>query len=218
MCIVSIYSHSDNEIILTQNRDESILRPTAENIQTKQIHEKLYTGPVDLVSGGTWMYHSEDYLVCLLNGGYQKHKHQPPYRMSRGILVLELLRYRFIDKFTKEVKLHGIEPFTMIMISRKSNEKKILVWDGNQKSIEDVSEQNLVVRSSSTLYSDEEKTHHKKYFENLKGDYNPKKIKKIHHQLKMLKNNKFPTVQTTSITQITQSKDLVKLKFCPIKT
>ncbi len=215
MCIVSIFSDNLGNFILTHNRDETILRPSSDGIQTHEIFSKSFTGPMDLVSGGTWIYYSENYAVCILNGAYEKHSHRPPYRMSRGLVILQLLKYNSMDGFIDEVNLDGIEPFTMIMLNRNSDEKKILVWDEIQKYKEDVSEEKIIVRSSSPLYSIEEKSSHKQAFENLEK-LDSQTIFQLQDELKMLENNKFPTVQTTSITQIIQNHQQIDLKFCPI--
>ncbi len=215
MCIVSIFSDETGNFILTHNRDESVLRPSSEGIEKHERYGRAYTGPVDLNSGGTWIYYSENYVSCILNGGYIKHAHRPPYRMSRGLVILELLKYASMDEFINEIELDGIEPFTMMMINRHSNEKKILIWDEKRKYREDVSGERLIVRSSSPLYTEEEKTEHKAAFGNLE-EINSEKIFELHDELKMLQNDKFPSVQTTSITQIVQMENKLDLKFCPI--
>lgn len=215
MCIVSIFSDEKGNFVLTHNRDETHLRPTSKRVETREIHDQEFTGPVDLVSGGTWIYYSEKYIACILNGAYIKHSHLPPYRMSRGLVMLELLRYDSIDEFIQEIDLNEIEPFTMIMIDRFSLEKKILVWDGLKKYKENVSDEKLIVRSSSTLYTEEEKQRHVKYFLNLDTVF-PDEAFKLHDKLKMLENNKFPTVMTTSITQIIKNENQIHLKFCPV--
>lgn len=215
MCIVSIYTKKNGDFIFTQNRDESYLRPTSDEVQKKEIYNQIYYGPMDEVSGGTWMYYSENYVCSILNGAYKKHTMNPPYRMSRGLLILELLKYPSIDTFIKEINLEGIEPFMMIMIHRLTKEKKILVWDEVNKHTEDVSEERLIVRSSSPLYTNHEKEIHKKKFENL-SPIDPEKIFELQDELKMLPNDRFPTIQTTSITQIVSLNNQLKLKFCPI--
>lgn len=215
MCILSIYSKPNGDFILTQNRDESHLRPTSHEIITRYFEGKPFTGPIDLVSNGTWMYYTEDYAVCILNGEYKKHSHQPPYRKSRGLILLDFLQYTSVEEFVNEIDLEGIEPFTMVMVHRKSSERKILVWDEKRKYLEDHSGKELIVRSSSTLYDSSEKEFHLKEFENLEKP-NGKNVFEIHDELKMHPNLKYPTVQTTSITQIIQEENVIKLKFCPI--
>lgn len=215
MCIVSVFSLENNDFILTHNRDESHLRPTSNEIFTEEINGKKYIGPKDLVSGGTWIYSSDNYVCCILNGEFKAHTHQPPYRKSRGLVLIDLLNYSSFDEFSEKVELDGIEPFTMIVLNRKSNEKKILVWDETTKHLEDHSNEKLIVRSSSPLYSNEEKLFHKSKFEILNSQ-NPDDIFQLHKELMMLPNEKFSTVQTTSITQINVQNQEIKLQFCPI--
>jgi uncharacterized protein with NRDE domain len=215
MCVVSIFSEKNGDFILTQNRDESNLRPSSNEVENKEIYGVEYSGPVDLHSGGTWIYYSGKFAVCVLNGANKKHKHRPPYRKSRGLMILELLKFNSINEFIEEVNLAEIEPFTMIMLNRQNNEKKILVWDGTEKFSENHSDEKLIIRSSSTLYDETEKDNHRKAFENLKVK-NPEQIFELHQQIKMLKNRKLHSVMTTSITQITQKQNQIHLKFCPM--
>lgn len=216
MCILSIFSKTNGDFILTQNRDESIYRPTSPNVETREFYGQKATGPIDLNSGGTWIYYTDKYVVCVLNGAYENHSHLPPYRMSRGLVILELLKFNSIEEFISEINLNGIEPFTMVMIDLKLNQKKILVWDGKQKFIENLSDEKLVARSSSTLYNTSEKLYHKINFKELDLII-PDHIYKLHQKLAMPKNDKFPIVQSTSITQIIHSGEKTNLKFCPIQ-
>lgn len=215
MCILSIFTKDHGDFILTQNRDESIYRPTSPNIETREFYGQKVTSPVDLNSGGTWIYYTSKYVVCVLNGGYENHSNRPPYRMSRGLIILELLKFNTIDEFISEINLDEIEPFTMIMIDLESNQKKILVWNGHDKFVENLTEEKLIVRSSSTLYDFSEKLYHQQNFEKL-NLINSEKIYKIHQKLAMPKNDKYPIVQSTSITQIVHSGKNTDLKFCPI--
>lgn len=216
MCILSIFSKSNGDFILTQNRDESIYRPTSPNIETREFHGQKVTSPIDLNSGGTWIYHTEKYAVCVLNGGFENHSHRPPYRLSRGLVILELLKFNSIDEFISEINLMDIEPFTMVMIDLIQQEKKILVWNGDEKFVEDLTDEKLIVRSSSTLYDAPEKLFHKEKFEEL-DLINSEEIYKIHQKLAMPKNDKYPIVKSTSITQIIHSGKNIHLKFCPIE-
>lgn len=215
MCIVSIFSKKNGDFILTHNRDESHLRPTSKEVSTQKIHQQIYTSPNDLVSGGTWIFHSEKYVACILNGEYVKHSHQPPYRKSRGLVLLDILKHSDFDTFFIEENFDKIEPFTMIVVDRSSLKKNILVWDGKEKHLENVSDLNLIVRSSSPLYNTSEKSAHQAKFEQL-NQPTPTTIFQLHQELKMLPNDRFPTVQTTSITQIIQEQNEIQLQFCPI--
>lgn len=216
MCILSIFSQPSGDFILTQNRDESIYRQTSRNAEVREFFGHKVIGPVDLNSGGTWIYHTDKYAVCVLNGGYEKHMHKPPYKKSRGLIILELLKYDSVEEFIPHVELDGIEAFTMVIINLKQNQKNILVWDGKQKFREDVSTEKLIVRSSSTLYDISKKYYHKQVFENSRT-IQPLEIYNTHKNLAMPANMQFPGVQSTSITQIIHQGNRTELKFCPIE-
>lgn len=215
MCILSIYFQPNGDFIITQNRDESHLRPTSDKIETRKFGTKEFTGPIDLVSNGTWMYYTDSFVVCILNGEYEKHQHRPPYSRSRGLIALDFLNYNTVNEFVEQINLEGVEPFTMVMLDRHSNYKTILVWNGHHKYLEDHYDEQLIVRSSSTLYDAEDKLVHLTEFQDLTNP-NEEMILQKHHELKMQPNDRFPTVQTTSITQIIQIDNQIELKFCPI--
>jgi uncharacterized protein with NRDE domain len=82
---------SNNKIIVTSNRDEAVLR-TAIPPKTYLIDGKKITFPKDPKAGGTWYAVAENgILLVLLNGAEEKHEHQPPYKRSRGLVVLEII-------------------------------------------------------------------------------------------------------------------------------
>lgn len=91
MCTVTYLPLRNKNFILTSNRDETPLRKT--------IPPKMYiengvelTYPKDELSGGTWIGTSNrNRLVCLLNGGFKKHIRNTYYKMSRGIVVKNIL-------------------------------------------------------------------------------------------------------------------------------
>ncbi len=91
MCTVTYLPLENDSFILTSNRDESPMRKT---IPPKKYIENgvelIY--PKDELAGGTWIGLSEkDRLVCLLNGGFEKHKRNTYYKMSRGVVVKNIL-------------------------------------------------------------------------------------------------------------------------------
>lgn len=215
MCIVSIFFEEDGGFTLTHNRDESIFRPFSENTETQKKYGQLYTAPLDLVSGGTWIYYSSQFAACILNGAYKPHMHDPPYRLSRGLLILELLRYRSLGEFIAEVDLSGIEPFTMIMIDKLNHDAKILVWDEVQKHSEDLNGHKVVIRASSPLYTAVEKQEVNEIFMKMKHP-DPDEIFEMHDRLKMTDNKDIPILKTTSITQIVHRNGKSHMKFCPI--
>jgi len=117
MCTVS-YVPLEKGFILTSNRDELAGRPTSlpPDFYITEDGLSLYY-PKDPMGKGSWIATSEDErVVCLLNGAFHTHKHQPPYNRSRGLIVLEAFQYETPFDFYQSVDLNAIEPFTMIMV------------------------------------------------------------------------------------------------------
>ncbi len=153
MCVLTILPHN-NGFILTSNRDESAKRAQATLPQFKDIGGQRMLMPIDPHAGGTWLAASETgRTIVLLNGAFQRHKHEPPYQKSRGLVVLDTFGYTYLDEFIEGYELEGIEPFTMV-ISEVRPERKIteIRWDEKQKYIKEVDAENPNLWQSATLY------------------------------------------------------------------
>ena len=150
MCTVTYLPKGKDAFILTSNRDESPLRSAVEpQIDQVGAYQVLY--PKDPLAGGTWICTAEDNrLICLLNGAFVKHERTPPYRRSRGLIVLDFFRYENAEEFLVQCDLDNIEPFTLVIYD---NQQLIeLKWDGNQKHIRRLDNQQPHIWSSATLY------------------------------------------------------------------
>nr|MBP6455490.1 NRDE family protein [Chitinophagaceae bacterium] len=86
MCTVSFLPVNKTSFILTHNRDEHINRGVAFLPIFYEISSNKIVFPKDSKANGTWISTSKNYSLCLLNGGFEKHKHEPPYKHSRGQL------------------------------------------------------------------------------------------------------------------------------------
>lgn len=162
MCTVS-YVPSISGLIFTSNRDESKLR-SADHLIKYEKKDKMVVFPPDSI-GGTWIgCNSQGEIVCLLNGAFVRHKHRPPYRYSRGLIVRAFLESnKSINELLYEIDLDGIEPFTLIYAS---TEKLIeLRWDERIKHIRSLDKNSSHVWSSSTLYSDDVQLQKRQYFQ-----------------------------------------------------
>ena len=152
MCTVSFVC-ANGKIIITSNRDEPIVRPSSPP-KSYRINNKKIIFPKDPKAGGTWFAVDDDATVLvLLNGAAEKHQWQPPYRKSRGLIVLDIISEVNPLQSWESIDLDVIEPFTMVLYQ----EQKLyqLRWNGDQKEtlILDTSKQ--YIWSSSTLYSQE---------------------------------------------------------------
>lgn len=151
MCTVSFVCSNDT-IIITSNRDEKIIRPSAIPPKNYTLNGKNIIYPKDAKAGGTWYVVDENGTVLvLLNGADEKHQVQLPYRKSRGQIVLEMISSASAKEFWNEIDLENIEPFTLVLFQ----DKKLfqLRWNGAEKSIVDLEIDKNYIWSSSTLYS-----------------------------------------------------------------
>ena len=91
MCTVSYYK-SDEFIVITSNRDESALRPSAVSPQKRSLIQSWACYPIDPLHNGTWFaINQHKNILVLLNGAEKKHTYTPPYKKSRGLILLELI-------------------------------------------------------------------------------------------------------------------------------
>ena len=115
MCTVS-FVNVNNKIIITSNRDEKIIRPSAIPPKNYNINGKNVIFPKDPKAGGTWYVVDEKGTVLvLLNGADEKHQVEPLYRKSRGLIVLELISENSPKDFWNKIDLENIEPFTLVL-------------------------------------------------------------------------------------------------------
>ena len=149
MCTVSFVCAND-KIIITSNRDEQVLRPA---IPPKNylINNKKIVFPKDPKAGGTW-YAVDDSaaILVLLNGASEKHHWQPPYRRSRGLIVLDIISGTAPIESWEAIDLENLEPFTLILYQTKQLYQ--LRWDGVEKELVRLDATKNYVWSSATLY------------------------------------------------------------------
>ena len=153
MCTVSFVSSNDT-IIITSNRDEKIIRPSAIPPKNYFLNGKNIIYPKDSKAGGTWYALDENgTIVVLLNGADEKHDVKFPYRKSRGLIVLEMISSASPKDFWQEMDLDNIEPFTLVLFQDKQLFQ--FRWNGIEKSAVDLEVDKNYIWSSSTLYSKE---------------------------------------------------------------
>lgn len=216
MCTVTYLPLENEGFILTSNRDESPMRNTIPPQKyTENDVELVY--PKDELAGGTWIGTSEKKrLVCLLNGGFEKHERNTYYRMSRGVVVKNILSVDDPVQYILDFDFDNIEPFTVVLVDwGRELTTYELVWDGTQKHFQKL-EQKPKIWSSSTLYTAEMKEERKEWFQEwLEGHktYNQGAILDFHQStdkgtegttLKM----KRPYVETVSVTSVKKEREL----------
>ncbi len=154
MCTVSFIPKSNNDFILTSNRDESPNRNTLAP-QLYEVNGVKLLFPKDEIAGGTWIGASaKKRLICLLNGGFVAHQPEESYRLSRGVVVTELLTSEDVLEKINTFYFKGIEPFTIILVDWSVDLSLYeLVWDGENIHFSKKPLQ-PTIWSSSLLYND----------------------------------------------------------------
>ena len=122
-------------------------------------------------------------MICLLNGGFENHVSKEKYRLSRGLIVKELLKSDEISEKLNTIDLNDIEPFTLVIVDWNNGLKLIeFVWTGLQKHKTDLP-QETHIWSSSTLYENTTRRKRETWFKawqsNTKG-VNQKSIIHFH--------------------------------------
>jgi len=226
MCTVTFIPKSKNGFVLTSNRDEAPHRVTIPPDFYKIKDTKLLF-PKDEVAGGTWVGISDKKrVICLLNGGFTSHERKDNYRMSRGIIVTDLLTAENTPEKIKNYDFNGIEPFTIILIDFVTDVNLFeLVWDGNKAHF---SEKPLApqIWSSSLLYDSVTKKKREQWFSTfLMEDLMPSEdqLLKFHKttgdgnmETDLVMDRGF--VATKSITQISKNGTTLSMRYEDLKT
>jgi len=165
MCTVS-FIPVGNKYYITSNRDEKLTRKKAINPRLHEHNGAKLLFPKDADAGGTWIAAKENGdAAVLLNGAFISHVADPPYRLSRGIVLLDLLAdARPSAAFTK-MNLDEIEPFTVVIFENKSLFE--FRWDGNEKYGKQLSKLQPYLWSSATLYDGLTVKKREKWFEDF---------------------------------------------------
>lgn len=226
MCTVTYLPLGENNFILTSNRDESPIRKTLPPEKYLEDGVQLVF-PKDELAGGTWIGMSEKKrLVCLLNGGFENHQRNECYKMSRGIIVKNLLTTEDPQEYINIFNFNEIEPFTIILVDWNDYLKAFqFVWDGNKKHFEEL-QQEPAIWSSSPLYNKEVQKQRKWWFKDwlLKREkFTQNSILEFHEMtgkgnsatdIKM----KRPFIETVSITSVKKENEEVTVIYKDIKT
>lgn len=208
MCVLTYIPTENNGFILTSNRDESVIREAAIPPKKYNVHGQTVFLPKDPKGGGTWIGSCGSFTLCLLNGGYQKHIPKPPYRQSRGKVVLDFYRYYNLNDFINNYSFEGIEPFTLIVINSIGNLiMNEIRWDGTRVYNKKLNTSEPQIWSSVTLYSPEVIQERERWFQDfLIQDINRDTILDFHHfgggadtrnSIKMNRDNQLKTISIT---------------------
>lgn len=162
MCTVSFIYHNET-VIITSNRDEKVIRPSAIPPRSYTCKGKNLVYPKDQKAGGTWFVaDANGTVLVLLNGGFIKHNVRSSYRRSRGLIALDIICSDSPKDFWDVIDLEDIEPFTLVLY--QNNKLYELIWDGLTKIGTQLEEKKNHIWSSVTLYPDEVRKKRSRWF------------------------------------------------------
>lgn len=162
MCTVT-FIPVDNKILLTSNRDEKLKRSKALEPAFYPDYSGKLLFPKDGEAGGTWIAASENgHVVVLLNGAFHAHVPSPPYRKSRGLILLSILNDDSPYQNFQNINLDNIEPFTLVILEEEGLYE--CRWDGQTKFFNRIDEKIPHIWSSATLYSKEVISERERWF------------------------------------------------------
>jgi uncharacterized protein with NRDE domain len=163
MCTVTYYKGA-NGIFLTSNRDENINRPDAAFIHQENLNGITVMYPIDPLAFGSWFgYRTDKSALVLLNGAFEKHRRILPYKHSRGLVLLEILKQPNFNQAWENVSLEGVEPFSLV--TYQHDQLSFKRWDGEIKYSEELNSEQPHIWSSVTLYEEEIRNVRKQWFE-----------------------------------------------------
>lgn len=226
MCTVTLLPNSvkKNGFILTSNRDEAAEREAIPpDFYSENEIKMLY--PRDKLAGGTWIGLSEqNRLICLLNGEFKPHIRESSYRLSRGVVVKDLLAATSIDIAVENYDFKNIEPFTIVAVDWNSGLRFMeLVWDGEIKHFKELGLKPHIW-SSSPLYSSEMKIYREKWFQEFqqRNIPNAQSLWDFHTSagignpdIDVVMDRGF--VKTQNITQIERTNDTIEMRFMDLR-
>jgi len=219
MCTLTFIPSNTNEVIITSNRDEHISRGnSAFPVSVTKKRGEVYF-PQDPKAGGTWLAASNrGVITVLLNGAFEKHKHRPPYRLSRGIILLDTFDFKSINDFRTGYDLTDIEPFTLVQFDTHHKQIFELRWDGSIQYFTQLDYDNPHIWSSATLYSKEIRMERKHWFSEWleNPELTPDKMLDFHKfggkdVTNSITMNRGNGLQTVSISQIIGTGNILKL-------
>ncbi|WP_207512662.1 NRDE family protein [Longitalea luteola] len=226
MCTVTFIPVRD-KLYITSNRDEKHWRSNAlpPTIYPGQSGNLLF--PKDGDAGGTWIAaHENGHAIVFLNGGFIRHTPQPPYRKSRGLILLDLLDASDPVERFREISLERIEPFTAVVWAGQLFECR---WDGEKKHMTQLPATAPHIWSSATLYDEEVVRKRKSWFNKWlqqsrpAGAPTPDDILHFHqftgdgdthNDLRMNRNGQ---VFTVSVTLLALTDDTIRMQYLDLK-
>jgi hypothetical protein len=214
MCTVTYIPGKDG-VFLTSNRDEKSWREPAIPPKAYTFETGLIVFPKDAFAGGTWIAaHENGNAVVFLNGAFESHTSTPPYKKSRGIVLLDLINSHSPYNSFHSANLNNIEPFTAIVVDQGHLFE--CRWDGSVKHPQTINPDEPHIWSSSTLYEGPIRDKRKRWFKEWLAKTPETTLDDIlnfhrftgdgdrHNDLMMNRDGKVGTVSITSLQLLGQ--------------
>jgi len=225
MCTVT-FIPAHEKYFITANRDEKNIRMPAIVPALYEVRHKKLIFPKDGDAGGTWIAMQENgNAAVLLNGAFENHFPDPPYRKSRGKILLDIIADDRSLRHFYEMDLNRIEPFTLVLFENENLYE--CFWDGKGKHYHQVKTHRPWMWSSVTLYDKEAMKKRDQWFAAfLNNNRHPaqKDILDFHqfagdgdpaNDLLMERENMYSTV---SITSMLLTADRGSMKYVDLKS
>ncbi len=219
MCTVTFIPTASG-FVLTHNRDEAPSR-SPQHISKEKTDNDTLLFPRDTKAGGAWVAASKSgKTVCLLNGAFVKHHHNPPYRRSRGLMLLDFFEQQDAADFFARYDFDGIEPFTFLFFEDESVTE--LRWDGSHRHLKNLAPSQPHFWCSATLYPPEMQAKREQVFRDwLNHTLNPppSTLYRLHLTGSVgdpendFVMNRGGRVRTVSITQVVNAKNILQMRY-----
>ncbi len=212
MCTLTFINNASG-VCITSNRDEHVNRGISQFPVHKEINGQQVTFPQDPVAGGTWLAASSTQrIMVLLNGAFEKHKHQPPYRLSRGLVLLDSFKYDSLEPFKMAYNFQNIEPFTLVHFDLQNQCIEEVRWDETSPSYTTFNYDSPHIWSSTTLYNPHTIQQRETWFREWlrQPDLDPQDMMDFHHfgggathsnSIRMERNSYLKTVSISQLHQ-----------------
>lgn len=229
MCVVSYLPKAGGGYVLTSNRDEKPQRGQSLPPRRFRMAKRNLYYPMDPLKGGTWIVtNDKGRSLCLLNGGLQAHQPEPPYRISRGQMILELCILDELAEASELYNFDGIEPFTLVVIEAGSQANRLESWSWNgEKLLKQKHDQSSPhLWCSSTLYNPRIQQQKNAVFNEWLRTTSEKESEEIVDFHLILNRNepqksirRFPgnEVETLSITSISENHETKCIRYIDLK-
>jgi hypothetical protein len=212
-------------MLLASNRDEKHFRSSALPPATHPTDQGMLLYPKDGDAGGTWIATNESgQAVVFLNGGFVPHQSAPPYRKSRGQVLLDIINQATPVETSMTIPLEQIEPFTAVIWAESALHE--FRWDGTQRHLRKLSTHKPHIWSSVTLYDQAVIAKRESWFHTWIGEHQNPTLDDLMHfhqftgdgdQHNDLLMNRNGQVYTVSITGLHVGHHATLMKYIDLK-